>query len=139
MKNPRRVEAGRRNRALRPPLSVQSKQRLQDAIQRHKPWLKSTGPRTARGKQRVAANGRLSKRAKKPKAQNLLMMAKSLAKSISELRRSCYIDVQQQSLRDGTEVAERLKEVLFGTSLQHSRHLAAELNQMLRTAEESEN
>lgn len=87
----------------------------------------------------MAANGRLSKRAKKPKAQNLLMMAKSLVKSISELRRSCYIDVQQQSLRDGTEVAERLKEVLFGTSLQHSRHLAAELNQILRAAEESEN
>ena len=57
--NPRRVEAGRRNRKLRGPLSEEGRRRLQSAIRRTQPWKKSTGPRTAAGKQRSSANGRV--------------------------------------------------------------------------------
>ena len=57
--NPRRVAAGRRNRALRGPLTVTGIRKLQLAALRHKPWQRSTGPRTAAGKTRAALNGKL--------------------------------------------------------------------------------
>ena len=53
------MEAGRRNRRSRGPLTETGRQRLQAAIKATKPWTRSTGPRTAAGKQRSAANGRL--------------------------------------------------------------------------------
>jgi hypothetical protein len=57
-KNPRRVEAGRRNRLKRRPLSEEARARLRAAICRRQPWKKSTGPRTAQGKQQSARNGK---------------------------------------------------------------------------------
>jgi len=56
--NPRRVAAGRRNRALRGPLTPGGRQRLREAALRGRPWRFATGPRTAAGKARVARNGR---------------------------------------------------------------------------------
>ena len=56
--SPRRVAAGRRNRALRGPLSPEGRQRLREAARRGRPWRFATGPRTAAGKLRVAQNGR---------------------------------------------------------------------------------
>ena len=57
--SPRRVAAGRRNRALRGPLTPGGRQRLREAALRGRPWRFATGPRTAAGKLRVAQNGRL--------------------------------------------------------------------------------
>jgi hypothetical protein len=58
-KNPRRVMAGRRNRALRGPLTEAGRQRLRAAALQHRPWQWATGPRSATGKRRAAANGKL--------------------------------------------------------------------------------
>lgn len=57
-KNPKRVEAGRANRALRGPVGLQTRERLSRAAIRTQPWLHSTGPRTQAGKQKSALNGR---------------------------------------------------------------------------------
>ena len=57
--NPKRVLAGRSNRMKRGPLPLESIYRMRDAINRNKPWQRSTGPRTPEGKAIVARNGRV--------------------------------------------------------------------------------
>jgi len=57
--NPRRVEAGRRNRELRRGLTEAGRERLRASILRRQPWRLSTGPKTAAGKQRAAQNGKI--------------------------------------------------------------------------------
>jgi hypothetical protein len=59
-KSPARVEAGRRNRQARGPLTEAGRQVLRESALRHQPWQWSTGPRTEEGKRRAAANGRCS-------------------------------------------------------------------------------
>ena len=55
--NPRRVEAGRRNRRKRRGLTAEGRQRLRESALKHKPWRFTTGPRTPEGKTKVALNG----------------------------------------------------------------------------------
>ena len=57
--NPKRVQAGRSNRMKRGPLPLESIYRMRDAINRNKPWKRSTGPRTPAGKAIVARNGKV--------------------------------------------------------------------------------
>jgi hypothetical protein len=57
-KNPKRVLAGRLNRAKRKALTPEGIERLRQAAIAHRPWEHSTGPRTPEGKTKVAANGR---------------------------------------------------------------------------------
>ena len=57
--NPKRVLAGRINRMKRGPLPLESIYRMRDAINKNKPWQRSTGPRTPAGKAIVARNGRI--------------------------------------------------------------------------------
>lgn len=57
--NPKRVAAGRQNRLKRKRLSDAARAKLRDAALIHRPWEKSTGPRTEAGKARSAANGRV--------------------------------------------------------------------------------
>ena len=57
--NPKRVLAGRSNRMKRGPLPLESIYRMRDAINRNKPWKRSTGPRTPAGKAKVARNGKV--------------------------------------------------------------------------------
>ena len=57
--SPSRQAAGRANRAKRGPLTPSGLKRLRAAVLRTKPWLKTTGPATAAGKARSAANGRV--------------------------------------------------------------------------------
>jgi hypothetical protein len=57
-KSQARVDAGRRNRQLRGPLSAEGRERLRQAALANRPWEKSTGPTTPAGKAVVAANGR---------------------------------------------------------------------------------
>jgi hypothetical protein len=52
------VAAGKRNRSLRKSLSAEGKRRLREAALKHKPWTRSTGPRTSKGKAKSAQNGR---------------------------------------------------------------------------------
>src|SRR4051812_39756652 len=63
--NPRRVEAGRRNRALRRGLTDAGRERLRQAALANRPWEASTGPRTPEGKARAAANGKLGQKGPK--------------------------------------------------------------------------
>jgi hypothetical protein len=57
--NPKRVQAGRVNRMKRGPLSLETMHRMRDAINRNKPWKRSTGPRTPGGKAIAARNGKV--------------------------------------------------------------------------------
>jgi hypothetical protein len=56
--NPRRVAAGRANRAKRGPLTQEGRERLRTAALRNKPWLRSTGPKSPEGRAQSAINGK---------------------------------------------------------------------------------
>jgi len=58
----RRVAAGRLNRQKRGPLTDAGRERLRQAALERQLWRRSTGPRTAEGKLRSAANGKLRQR-----------------------------------------------------------------------------
>lgn len=57
--NPRRVAAGRLNRAKRGPLTESGRERLRAAALAKRPWEHSTGPRTDVGKIKSSSNGKL--------------------------------------------------------------------------------
>jgi hypothetical protein len=88
--NPRRVAAGKLNRKKRGPLSERGRERLRAAIAINKPWLRSTGPKTPQGKERVAQNGQLSQkdRLSVRQARALLAKARSLLKAFDETVRT---------------------------------------------------
>ena len=52
--NPKRVAAGRLNRAKRKGLTPEGRERLRQLALKHQPWQFSTGPRSAAGKAKVA-------------------------------------------------------------------------------------
>lgn len=56
-KNPKRVLAGRLNHSKRQGFTADGLQRLRDTIHIHKPWLQTSGPTTAAGKQQCRENG----------------------------------------------------------------------------------
>jgi hypothetical protein len=60
--DPERVEAGRRNRLKWQGFSSEGLERLRQAALANRPWRFSTGPRTAEGKARSAANGKVRQR-----------------------------------------------------------------------------
>src|SRR5437016_5180968 len=60
--NPKRVLAGKLNRAKRLGLTPAGREKLRRLALEHRPWRFSTGPRTPEGKAKVAANGRKSQR-----------------------------------------------------------------------------
>src|SRR5437763_784138 len=57
--NPRKVEAGRKNRALRRGLTDAGRDRLRQAALAGRPWESATGPKTPEGKAKSAANGKV--------------------------------------------------------------------------------
>lgn len=57
--NPRRVVAGRRNRALRLGLTDAGRERLRESTSRFQPWRFATGPKSLAGKRQVAKNGKV--------------------------------------------------------------------------------
>ncbi len=56
--NPRRVAAGKANRAKRKGLTPEGRERLRAAALANAPWRYSTGPTTAAGKAQAARNGK---------------------------------------------------------------------------------
>jgi hypothetical protein len=60
--NPKRVRAGKANRAKRKGLSAAGRERLRQAALMSKPWRFATGPRSPEGRARVALNGKLRQR-----------------------------------------------------------------------------
>jgi hypothetical protein len=83
--NPRRVAAGRVNRAKRGPLTAEGRERLRAAALANKPWLSSTGPKTTEGKKATAENGRhdqmdsLSIRQARIEVADLLALVRTVA------------------------------------------------------------
>ena len=67
---------------------MDQRHKARQAALRNKPWLKSTGPRTAAGKARSAANGpnHRKKRVRSPEAETVVADAKSLAAQMAKLR-----------------------------------------------------
>ena len=57
--NPKRFQAGRKNRLKRGLLSLESRHRIRVAAFKNQPWQRSIGPRTPAGKAIVARNGKL--------------------------------------------------------------------------------
>jgi hypothetical protein len=58
VKNPKRVAAGKRNRAKWKGFTEEGLQRLRETIFRIKPWRFTRGPTTPEGKAQVARNGK---------------------------------------------------------------------------------
>jgi hypothetical protein len=89
-KNPRRVAAGRKNRQFRGAISPAGIERLRQTALKNRPWLKSTGPRTAAGKARLAES--VSKRRRLPDTDRVLKAelesAGRLLREMAELRQS---------------------------------------------------
>ena len=56
--NPRRVEAGRRNRAKRKGLTPGGREKLRQLALQNQPWKSSTGPRTPEGKARIGTSNK---------------------------------------------------------------------------------
>src|SRR5215470_11303114 len=76
--NPRRVAAGKLNRRKRGPLTPEGRERLRQAALTNRPWLASTGPRTAEGKARAARNGK----ARQKGQQSVREVRRSLAEVV---------------------------------------------------------
>ena len=56
--NPKRVAAGKQNRAKRRGLTQEGQERLRNAALRNQPWMLSTGPKTTAGRAKAALNGK---------------------------------------------------------------------------------
>lgn len=63
--NPKRVAAGKRNRRLWAGHTPAGLERLRACALRERPWERATGPRTAAGKARAAANGKVTQKGPK--------------------------------------------------------------------------
>jgi len=71
-------------------LTEVGRQRLREAALRHKPWTHSTGPRTAAGKARSAANGK--KRQLGPlSVREIRADLAGLRGLLSDMRASCQL------------------------------------------------
>src|SRR5262249_34178800 len=104
--NPKRVAAGKINRAKRRGLTPEGRERLRQFALSRRPWLSATGPRTTVGKSRVSANGRLRKRGEQPQRQVQAMLAGlgGVTEEMAALRRSLQ---QGQSVLPLTTAIER--------------------------------
>ena len=130
-KNPRRVAAGKRNRAKRPPLSDDARLRLREAAHDHRPWLASTGPRTAEGKARSATNAKkywlVSLAA--ISESNTRKLARTLLGQMCAMRKSLHIDPTTGELTSTADVADQLKQIFTDTSRGFSQASAGKLLQ----------
>jgi len=86
--NPKRVAAGKRNRQLWQGHTAAGLERLRACAVRDRPWEHSTGPKTAAGKAKAAANGK--KRQTGPKSvREIRAEAADLRGLLAEMRAAC--------------------------------------------------
>ena len=133
-KNSKRVAAGRRNRKKRGALTQQAIQRLREAADENRPWQFATGPQTAEGKVRSAAN---SAKTRKPyfESTQIIQTAKGILSDLSKMKRHSYIDPESATLKDGEELSELLRDIIFDGSSAISRSLVADLLDQAKVAE----
>ena len=91
--NPKRVAAGKRNRALWKGLSEEGRRRLRESALRHKPWQFATGPRTPQGKARCAQNGK--KRQRGPKSVRQLRAQAAEIRALVRQLQECRLAAQR--------------------------------------------
>jgi len=89
-RSPKRIAAGKLNRAKRRGLTADGRERLRRSARINRPWVFSTGPRTAEGKARAAANGRLRQKGEQSCRQLRAMLAGlgQITGEMAALRRS---------------------------------------------------
>lgn len=115
-KNPKRVAAGRRNRAKRGVLSDAARQFMSEAAQQNRPWESATGPKTQAGKAKSAKN-RKGKGTKTDETERpIIDNASNLLSQIAAIRRSVTVDPESAEVLDGHETAEMLYEILTSAS-----------------------
>jgi hypothetical protein len=113
-KNPKRVAAGRKNRAKRGPLSAESRAKLRQHAFDNRPWEHATGPTSVEGKVRSA-------RKKTPTTSASRDLAESAIKQLGllkSLRKQCYIDPSEHRFLTGGSVAAQLQQLFEATSQQ---------------------
>jgi hypothetical protein len=95
--NPRRVAAGKANRARRGPLTEGGRQRLREAALANQPWRYATGPRSSAGKAQAARNGKLRQAGPSSvrEVRAELRAAKALIRAISASTIRCLRALQQ--------------------------------------------
>ena len=88
--NPARIIAGRLNQMKSRGLTAAGRERLRQSALANRPWVFSTGPRTAVGKLAAAANGRWRQTGEQSCRQLQAMLAGlgQLAEDMATLRRS---------------------------------------------------
>lgn len=136
-KNPRRVAAGRRNRAKRGPVSDATRQLLSAAAKKTRPWEKSTGPKTESGKAKTSQNRR--GKGQKPATEDppLIAHATELLGHMASVRRQMAIDPQTARVVDGNSVAEALQGILAGACMaSRRREVDALLDDVQRSSPE---
>ncbi len=90
--NPKRVAAGRRNQRKWKGLTEAGRLRQRESVLQRKPWLRSTGPRTAEGKAKSALNGK--------KQQQGELSVREMRRELSEVGTTldCLATIRQQVL-----------------------------------------
>ncbi len=118
IKNPRRIAAGKRNRARAAPITDATRQKLRDAIFANKPWLRSTGPRSPAGKAKTSKNA--AKSSKRSETDDLIRRVREHVRLLAELRRTAYVDLESVSLKTTDQLASELQSGLqdaYGSSV----------------------
>ena len=113
-KNPKRVEAGKRNRQLRGPITQPGLDRLRTAARANRPWEKSTGPITQSGKAIVARNGKRSRPIQSLSPSNVLVInAIQLLQQMKSIRQNGYLESTHLEFRKGDTIATELSQSLI--------------------------
>jgi hypothetical protein len=86
--NPKRVAAGKMNRAKRGPLTAAGRERLRQSALANRPWEHSTGPRTPAGRAQSVINGKSRQRG-----------ARSVREVRAELKQVCEMVRQMEAAR----------------------------------------
>ena len=88
--NPRRVAAGKRNRALRKGLTEKGRRQLQEAAHRNQPWKYSTGPKTPAGKAQAAQNAK-NRQLGPLSVREIKQDVADLRRHIADMRANCQM------------------------------------------------
>jgi hypothetical protein len=96
--NPRRVAAGKRNRALWKGLTEVGRLKLRESALKHQPWRYSTGPKTVEGKKAAVNNGK-SRQLGPKSTRELLQEVAVLEAYLDDMREARAMVVPRQRQR----------------------------------------
>lgn len=126
-KNPKRVAAGKVNRAKRGPLSAETKQKLSEAAKQHRPWEHATGPRTSRGKAASAQNGAHFEPRKPVVIDECVLNTYRLLRQTESSKQECYPDLELQRFAPVSCIVAQLQELLLDSHAKITRRQADDL------------